>query len=74
LDISGSRSEVLGSFGSALLEKDGNQLDQLCEKRRSTINRGNANLIDYILRRNYLKHVTDGIIEERRDGDTRLKT
>jgi hypothetical protein len=38
---------------------------------QQTINRGNANLIDYILRRNYLKHVTDGIIEERRDGDTR---
>jgi hypothetical protein len=35
-----------------------------------TINRGNAKLIDHILRRNCLKHVTAGIIEERRDGNT----
>jgi hypothetical protein len=30
--------------------------------------------IDHILRRNCLKHVTDGIIEERSDRNTRKKT
>jgi hypothetical protein len=35
------------------------------------VNRRNANLVDHILRRNYLKHVTDGIIEERGDRNTR---
>jgi hypothetical protein len=39
-----------------------------------TINRGNANWIDHILHRNYIKHVTDGIIEERNDGNTKKKT
>ena len=39
-----------------------------------TINRGSANWIDHILRRNSLKHVTDGITEERSDRNTRKKT
>jgi len=39
-----------------------------------TINRRNANWIDHILHRNCLKHVTDGIIEERSDGNTKKKT
>jgi hypothetical protein len=38
------------------------------------INRGNANWIGHILRRNCLKHVTDGILEERSDRNTRKKT
>jgi hypothetical protein len=39
-----------------------------------TINRANAKWIDHILRRNCLKHVTDGIIEERSDRNTKKKT